>query len=253
MVNQKGLASYCQECGACAAHISGQPISGMDPETVERIVDEVVQTVKNERGSKSPAGKLSSEIPLGVSNRHIHLTQQTLDKLFGPGSSLEKYRQLYQPDDFAARQTVTIVGSKMRAIQNVRILGPLRDYDQVELSLTDAIVLGIQPPVRNSGDLDGAAPLTLVGPSGSVYLPHCAIIASRHIHMSEQDAQELGVQSGDLCRIRLHGEKPAILENVRVRTKDNWNLQLHLDTDEANATGSICGNQAEFLGKMKEV
>ena len=163
---------------------------------------------------------------------------------------LEKYRPLYQPDDFAAKQTVTIVGSKMRAIQNVRILGPLRQYDQVELSMTDAIYLGINPPVRDSGDLNGAAPLSLIGPAGSVYLTQCAIIASRHIHMSNTDAEKFGVKNGDLCRIRLHGYKPTIFENVLVRINDSWKLQLHLDTDEANATGSICGAKAEFLGKI---
>ncbi|MFC1569259.1 phosphate propanoyltransferase [bacterium] len=248
MVNLKGLASYCQDCGACAARAPQQNISGMDPQLVERIINEVVLSLQE--GTDTAINEQSQMIPLGVSNRHIHLTQQTLDKLFGEGSTLKKYRPLYQPEDFAAKQTVTIVGSKMRAIQTVRILGPLREYDQVELSMTDAIYLGIKPPVRNSGDLNGAAPLTLVGPAGSVFLPHCAIIASRHMHMSNKDADKLGVKSGDLCRVRLHGDKPAILEKILVRTNELWNLQLHLDTDEANATGSICGSKAEFLGKM---
>jgi len=249
MVNFKGLASYCQDCGACAARVSEFNISGMDPKIVERIVDEVVLSIQTE-GSDSVTETSKSSIPLGVSNHHVHLTKQTLNILFGEGSILEHYRPLYQPEDFAAKQTVTIVGSKMRAMQNVRILGPLRDYDQVEISMTDAIYLGIKPPVRDSGDLEGAAPLTLVGPAGSVFLPHCAIIAGRHLHMSNQDAGKFDVKNGDLCRIRLLGEKPAILENVLVRTNDNWRLQLHLDTDEANATGSICGAKAEFLGKM---
>jgi putative phosphotransacetylase len=248
MVNLKGLASYCQECGACAARLSGTSVSGLDPHLVDNIVDEVIRSIQNDVKPETEAETPS--IPLGVSNRHIHLTPKTLEVLFGAGAVLEKYRQLYQPEDFAAKQTVTIIGSKMRAIEKVRILGPLRDYDQVEISTTDAITLGIRPPVRNSGDLTGAAPLTLVGPAGSIYLPRCAIIASRHIHMSDDDASRLGVKTGDLCRIRLKGDKPTIFENVLIRTHKSWKLQLHLDTDEANATGSLCGMPAEFLGKM---
>lgn len=243
MVNLKGLASYCQDCGACAA----RDLSGMNDDFVKRVVDEVVRTIQ---GDPKISETSPSVIPLGVSNRHIHLTPETLECLFGRGASLENYRDLYQPGDFAAKQTVTIVGSKMRAIQNVRILGPLRKYDQVEISMTDAIQLGIKPPVRDSGDLTGAAPLTLVGPSGSVYLPHCAIIASRHVHMSDEDAHKMGVSNGDMCKVRLNGDKPAIYENIRVRTHEGWKLQLHLDTDEANATGTLCGSKAEFLGKM---
>jgi putative phosphotransacetylase len=248
MVNLKGLASYCQDCGACAARLSGSSVSAMDPGMVSNIVDEVIRSIQKD---VTPGTETESmDIPLGVSNRHIHLTSATLESLFGPGAVLEKYRQLYQPEDFAARQTVTIIGSKMRAIERVRILGPLRDYDQVEISTTDAITLGIKPPVRNSGDLTGASPLTLVGPAGSVYLTRCAIIASRHIHMSDTDASRLGVKTGDLCRVRLKGDKPTIFENVLVRTHKSWKLQLHLDTDEANATGSLCGTRAEFMGKM---
>ncbi|MBN2103365.1 phosphate propanoyltransferase [bacterium] len=220
----------------------------MDSRFVETVVEEIVRTLKKDQTPASAS--FNPMVPLGVSNRHIHITQQTLDNLFGEGSVLDKYRQLYQPNDFAAKQTVTIVGAKMRAIQSVRILGPIRQYDQVELAKTDAIVLGINPPVNDSGNLDGAAPLTLVGPAGSVYLPHCAIIASRHIHMPGSDAEKLGVKDGDLCRVRLHGDKPTVYENIRIRINDSWKLQLHLDTDEANATGTICGMQAEFLGKM---
>jgi putative phosphotransacetylase len=248
MVNLKGLASYCQDCGACAARLSGTSVSGMDPRLVSNIVDEVIRSIQDD--VKQETGTENLSIPLGVSNRHIHLTPKTLEVLFGAGAVLDKFRPLYQPEDFAAKQTVTIIGSKMRAIEKVRILGPLRDYDQVEISTTDAISLGIRPPVRNSGDLTGAAPLTLVGPAGSIYLASCAIIASRHIHMSDADASRLEVKTGDLCRIRLRGDKPTIFENVLIRTHKSWKLQLHLDTDEANATGSLCGTQAEFLGKM---
>jgi putative phosphotransacetylase len=145
---------------------------------------------------------------------------------------------------------LTIVGPKLRSIPGVRILGPLRNYDQVEVSLTDAIFLGIDPPVTNSGNLNDAAPLTLVGPNGSVYLEKCAIVANRHLHMTTKDAERLGVKEGDYCKVRISGEKPTSFENVLVRTNDSWKLQIHLDTDDANAANVREETLVEFMGKM---
>ncbi len=159
-------------------------------------------------------------------------------------------RPLYQPGEFASRHTLTIVGPKLRSIPGVRILGPLRTYDQVEVSLTDAVFLGIDPPVANSGTLGEAAPLTLVGPNGSVYLEQCAIVASRHIHMTNADAAQLGVRDGDLCKVRVAGVKSTVFENVLIRTNDSWRLQMHLDTDDANAANVRDESAVEFLGKM---
>jgi len=159
-------------------------------------------------------------------------------------------RPLYQPGEFASIHTLTVVGPKLRSIPGVRILGPLRNYDQVEVSLTDAIFLGIDPPVTNSGNLKDAAPLTLVGPHGSVYLEKCAIVANRHLHMTTGDAARFGVKEGDYCTVRIGGEKPTVFENVLVRTNDNWKLQLHLDTDDANAANVRDETFVEFLGKM---
>jgi len=251
-MNEKGLASYCQECGACAVVCEGlQP--QVDDHLVDYIYEEVLKVLPPESIAKMIPSQSKTEalrIPLGVSNRHIHMTPDNFSTLFGPESSLEKYRDLYQPGDFAAEQTVTIVGSKMRAIQNVRILGPLRDYTQVEISLTDSIGLGVKPPVRNSGDLRGAAPLTLVGPKGSVYLEHVAIIASRHVHMGPRDAERFGVQDGDYIKVHVGGEKPTVFEKILVRTNKNWKLQLHLDTDEANAANVRCSTEVEFIEKM---
>ena len=158
-------------------------------------------------------------------------------------------RPLYQPGEFASIHTLTIVGPKLRSIPGVRILGPLRNYDQVEVSLTDAIFLGIDPPVTNSGNLKEAAPLTLVGPNGSVYLDRCAIVANRHLHMTTSDAARLGVKEGDYCKVRISGEKPTIFENVLVRTNDNWKMQIHLDTDDANAENVREETLVEFIGK----
>jgi putative phosphotransacetylase len=243
-MNLKGLASYCQECGACAA--KNAAASG-DDRLVDFIVGEVLKSLGPD--AETAPGSATPAIPLGVSNRHMHISEKTLRQIFGPGASLEAYRDLFQPGEFASNQTVTIVGPKMRAIQSVRILGPLRKYDQVEMSLTDAIGIGISPPIRNSGDLKGASPLTIVGPAGSVFIPECAIIANRHAHMPSKDAEKFGVRDGDFIKVRIGGEKGTLFENVLVRVNDAWNLQLHLDTDDANAANVRCLTSAEFTGK----
>ncbi len=248
MFPNKGIASYCQECGRCNA-IPVDTLETFDDNLVEIIVDEVIKTICDSGDRKKPVSKVPF-IPLGVSNHHVHLTKDTFEKLFGTGAELETFRELYQPGEIAAKQMVTIVGSKMRAIQNVRILGPLRNYDQVELSLTDAIQLGINPPIRNSGDLKGAAPLTIAGPEGSIYLKECAIIANRHVHLPGKIANNFGVQDGDFCKVRISGKKGTIFENVLVRVNDAWRPQIHLDTDDANAADVRCETNVEFVGKM---
>lgn len=222
---------------------------GINNELIDIIADEVKRVLDS---SVSPTISASGYplIPLGVSNRHIHLTQNTFARLFGANSPFEVLRALYQPGEFASKHTLTIVGTKQRAIPSVRILGPLRNYDQVEVSYTDSIYLGIDPPFVNSGNLERAAPLTLVGPAGSVFLERCAIIASRHIHMTNQDALRFGVQEGDYCKVRVAGEKGTVFENVLIRINDNWKLQIHLDTDDANAALIKGDISVEFVGKM---
>lgn len=221
----------------------------------EKIVDLVIEEVNKLFKAGSFYGNYSAElyypfIPLGVSNRHIHLTKGTFEKLFGVGTQFEEMRPLYQPGEFASKHTLAVVGPKLRSIPAIRILGPLRKYDQVEVSLTDAIYLGIDPPVVNSGDLDRAVALTLVGPKGSVYLEKCAIIANRHIHMTNADARKFGVKEGDFCKVRIGGEKGTIFENVLIRINDSWKLQIHLDTDDANAAYVKNETYVEFIGKM---
>ncbi len=189
-------------------------------------------------------------IPLGVSNRHIHLTKETFHRLFGEETEFESMRSLYQPGEFASKHTLAVAGSKLRTIPAVRILGPLRNYDQVEISLTDAIYLGTNAPVANSGTLTKAAPLTLIGPNGSVYLKNCAIVASRHIHMTNTEAKVFGVSEGDYCKVRINGPKTTVFENVLIRINDSWELQIHLDTDDANAANVRQETYVEFLGKM---
>lgn len=217
--------------------------------SIDHIVDLVVAELQKSLPEKIFSTS-TTDIPVGVSNRHIHLTKATFHALFGDDVSFESMRPLYQPGEFASKHTLTVVGPKMRPIHNIRILGPLRDYDQVELSFTDSIVLGAKAPYRNSGDLKDAAPLTLIGPKKSLYLEHCAIVASRHIHMTSSHAMQFGVKAGDYCRVRTHGVKSTVFENVLVRINDSWKLEMHLDTDDANAALVEGSTTAEFIEKM---
>lgn len=233
-----------------------------DQELVEIITEEVknvlFESIPSQVGqqdfplneSSLSSNSQGSRITLGISNRHIHLTPKTFHTLFGEEVEFEPMRPLYQPGEFASKHTLTIVGPKLRSIPNVRILGPLRKYDQVEVSLTDAIFLGINPPVTNSGSLENAAPLTLVGPKSSLYLEKCAIIANRHIHMTNKQAAAMGLKNGDYCKVRIGGEKGTVFENVLIRTNDNWKLQIHLDTDDANAANVRSESYVDFIGKM---
>lgn len=230
----------------------------------QKLIDTITEEVKNilQGGLGAPSFRDSSnqflenlklpfpKIPLGISNRHIHLTSETFHTLFGEETEFEMMHSLYQPGEFASKHVLTIVGPKLRSIPNVRILGPLRKYDQVEVSLTDAIALGINPPVESSGTLNNAVALTLVGPNGSIYLKKCAIIANRHIHMTNKDAERFQIKNGELCKVRISGEKSTVFENVLVRINDNWKLQIHLDTDDANAANVRADIFVEFLGKM---
>lgn len=224
-----------------------------EEELVDLITSEVQKLLRMRSSTDKPRPKINSEyplIPVGVSNRHVHLTQDTFYSLFGEGAKFEPIRPLYQPGEFATDNIITVVGPKMRSISGLRILGPFRKYDQVELSLTDAIFLGLDPPIVNSGSLENAAPLTLVGPNGSLYKEKCAIIPNRHIHASNKEASMFGLKNGDYCKVHIGGEKGLVFENVLIRTNDNWKLQMHLDTDDANAANIRGEAQAEFVGKM---
>ncbi len=212
---------------------------------VERITREVLRRL---RGDAVGAARPTSGIPVTISARHVHLARSVLDRLYGEGYELSKLRDLGQPGQFAAVETVTVVGRSMRALERVRILGPVRPYTQVELARTDAIRLGIDPPVRKSGDLAGSEPITLVGPAGSVELKEGAIRATRHIHMTERDARAYGVRDGDMVRVRFPGVRAIVLENVLIRVGDNAALELHLDTDDANAADVRPPMTVEILG-----
>ena len=187
------------------------------------------------------------QIPVGVSARHAHVTQEHLEILYGAGHQLTVYAPLYQPEAFAANETLTIVGKRMRAIEAVRILGPVRDYSQVEVAQTEAIRLGLNPPIRDSGDLVGAEPITFVGPAGSIYLQEGAICATRHIHMTPKDADALGIREDDSLKVRFRGERALIFENVRPKISEGYVLQMHLDTDDSNAAGLKGGEPVEIV------
>ncbi len=216
---------------------------------VERLASEVLRRLKGNEprdgrsGEGEPqTGRTSADgapsgIPVTVSGRHMHVSRGVLDRLFGEGFQLTRLRDLGQPGEFASEQTVTVVGRSMKALERVRVLGPVRTYTQLELSGTDAVRLGIAPPVRRSGDLVGSEGFTAIGPAGSVQLKEGAIMSTRHVHMTGRDAQEYGVADGDLVRIRFTGDRALVLEKVLIRVGKTAALELHLDTDDANAAG----------------
>ena len=178
--------------------------------------------------------KPAVKVPVGISARHIHLTQEHVEKLFGPGYQLTKMKEL-MGGQYACKEQVTIVGLKLRAIENVRVLGPVRSASQVEISATDARTLGIKAPTRQSGETAGSSPIALVGPKGAIYLEEGCIVAARHIHMCPEDAAAAGLKDNDFVTVRMGNERGALLDNVKVRVHETFTTEMHIDTDEANA------------------
>ena len=180
-------------------------------------------------------------VPVGVSARHVHLTQEHVEALFGAGYRLTKKKEL-MGGQFAANEQVTIVGLKLRAIENVRVLGPVRGASQVEISATDALKLGIKAPLRESGDIAGSAPIAVVGPKGAIYLKEGCIIAKRHIHMSPAEAKQAGVRDGEYVSVKAENERGTVLDQVKIRVDESFTLEMHIDTDEANACALATGD-----------
>lgn len=174
------------------------------------------------------------KIPIGVSNRHVHLSQKDLDILYGLGYSLTKKIDLKQPGQFAANETVTIRGPKGE-FENVRILGPIRSESQVEVSMTDSFRLGVKPPIKESGQLENTPGLEIIGPKGSVKIQNGTIIALRHIHMTPEYAEKMGVKDKEIVEVETMGKRHGILGNVLIRVSDKSSLEMHVDVDEANA------------------
>lgn len=185
---------------------------------------------------KSDSGTDELEIPVGVSNRHVHLSQEDLETLFGRGYQLTNTKDLSQPGQYACKETVTVCGPK-GAIEKVRILGPVRKQTQVEILAADCFKLGKNCGPRMSGELAGTPGITLVGPMGSVQTKEGLIVAQRHIHMTPQDAVKFGVHDGQTVSIQTEGLRGGIFNHVAIRVTDTSSLECHLDTEEANAMG----------------
>lgn len=213
----------------------------METKNIELITRMVMEAM--DQNTTSSNGFL---VPVGVSARHIHLTQSDLETLFGPGYQLTKKKDL-MGGQFASNETVTIVGLKLRAIENVRILGPVRKATQVEISATDSIKLGVKAPVRESGDTKGSSPVAIVGPKGAIYLKEGCIVAMRHIHMSPADAKAAGVHNGDVVSVKADNERGTIFNHVKIRVDDSFTLEMHIDTDEANASKIAQGSTVTIL------
>ena len=187
------------------------------------------------------------KVKLGISNRHVHLTEENYKKIFGD-EPLNVVRYLNQPGQFASDKFVTLKNGD-REIKHVRVLGPTRDYNQVEISRTDSYVLKLNPPIRNSADLKDSSPITIVNEENNkeIYLSEWCIIATRHLHIHPDEAKEYGLEGVKKVKIRIDGEKSGILENVHVRVSERAKYELHLDTDDGNAFNVKTGDEVEII------
>lgn len=187
-----------------------------------------------------------SLVPVSISARHLHLNKEDLEVLFGSNHELTKVKDISQPGQFAAEEKVTLVGPKGE-IKNVRVLGPLRKETQIEISTTDARALGIKPVIRESANLEGTPGLTLVGPRGILTLDKGCIVAERHIHMTPIDGLNYDVTDGEKVSVKIKGHRGGIMDNVVVRIREDYNLDMHIDVDEANAFGISNGDMVEIV------
>jgi len=230
----------------------------LDRKEVENLVREVLrerlrgrQPVPPSTGkfvtAPSKAGGPPHPLVVNVSARHMHVTPEDLAVLFGPGAKLTKLKDLYQQGEFASEQVVTIVGPRQRIIPNVRILGPERAFTQIELSVTDGVYLGLDLPLRVSGDIDGTPGCTVLGPKGALHLSKGVIRAARHVHMSTADMDYYGVKDGGSMRLKVSGPSGATFDNLRVRYHPKVILEVHIDTDEGNACDLESATNMELL------
>lgn len=216
-------------------HRNGSP-AGLDRTSVERIVREIVLASRGLPPSQATSAlRAEPKLVVSISARHCHLTDEHVEKLFGPGSRLTPMKSLYQDGFYAAEQTVMLVGPKRKMLPTVRVLGPTRKASQVELAFTDGISLGIDLPVRPSGKIAGTPGCVLVGPAGAIELAEGVIRAERHVHMSFADADFFGVKDGDRMSLAIDGGCGLILRDLLVRADATSKLEVHIDTDEGNA------------------
>mgnify|MGYP000000513288 FL=1 len=212
----------------------------------EELIQEITQLILEQMQGRTLQGDPEKCVKVGVSARHVHLCRADMDTLFGPGSELTPFKEL-MGGQYAAKETVTIIGLKLRPIENVRLLGPLRKKTQVEVSATDCIRLGVKAPVRLSGDLAGSAPITIVGPKGAVTLKEGCIVAQRHIHMSPEEAGRFGLHDKQVVCVQAPSARGGLLENVPVRVDPSFTTEMHIDTDEANGLGIKNGDMLPLV------
>ena len=210
----------------------------MNENEIAKAVRAAIQSVREDHG----------EIKVGVSQRHIHLSREDLDTLFGKGYELTKKKTL-MGREYASEECVTLVGPSLKSIEKVRVLGPVRKHTQVEISRTDTFVLKVSPPVRPSGHIEGSERLVVVGPKSSVYLKEGVIIANRHIHLTPEYAEAHGLKDNDYVDVEIDGIKPTRFYDVQVRVRDDFNIEMHIDTDDANSAGLKNGMRVKIIKK----
>lgn len=226
---------------------------------VERLVREVLTQRLKSGGTTTPppsvgrsaslpaVGGAPNPLVVNVSARHMHVKPEHLEILFGAGSKLTKLKDLYQDGEFASEQLVTLVGPRQRIIPNVRILGPVRNYTQIELSYTDGVYLGLDLPLRTSGDHKGTPGITILGPKGSLTIDSGVIRAERHVHMSQADMAYYGVKDGDYMKLKIDGPCGVVFDRVKVRYHPKVVLEVHIDTDEGNACDLDSATNMELI------
>ena len=208
-----------------------------DAQKIEQAVSKILAEYKKD---------VNGEIKVGVSQRHIHLSREDLDTLFGKGYELTKKKTL-MGREYAAEECVTLVGPSLKSIEKVRVLGPVRKDTQVEISRTDTFILKVSPPVRPSGKVEGSEKLVIVGPKGSVYLKQGVIIANRHIHLTPEYATRHNIKDGDYVDVLVESIKPTKFYDVQVRVRDDFNVEMHIDTDDANSAGIKNGDLVKII------
>ena len=213
----------------------------MDYPQLEQLIRQAVGAADAPQASMD-----DTQVKIGVSQRHVHLSRQDLDTLFGEGYELT-HKKTLMGREFASNEVVTLVGPSLKAIENVRILGPVRKNTQVEISRTDTFVLKVSPPVRPSGDIKGSERMVLVGPKGSVYLKEGVIIANRHIHLTPAYAAAHGLSDNDTVDVLVDGIKPTRFYDVQIRVREDFNIEMHIDTDDANSAGLKNGARVRIL------
>ena len=198
----------------------------------------VREQVYSQMGLSLPKqAKAPNALLVNISARHAHLTQEAVEALFGPGHQLTPMKGLYQDGQYAAKETITLIGPRSRVISNLRILGPCRDLNQVELAFTDAIALGFDIPTKMSGDIAGTPGCMLMGPNGYFKMEEGVIRAQPHVHMNPDDAAYYGVKHLDVMKLKVHGDLGMTFDNLVVRVDPSFKLEVHIDTDEGNACG----------------